>query len=962
VEFRVLGPVELWVAGDRVELGPPKQRVVLAALLVDAGRAVPAETIINRVWGDAPPAEVRNVLYSYVNRLRRAMSRPAAGDREQARLERGSGGYVMLVDPDQVDLHRFRRLVARARGPDRTDDERARLLDEALGVWRGQPLAGLPGDWATRMRASLEQQRLDAVLLWAEVAIRQSRYASVVEELRELQADHLLVEPLTGHLIRALYLDGRGTEALDCYAKARRHFIDELGTEPGLELRRVHEAVLRGTLERPVPARPVSTSIAPAQSPTASFVVPAQLPADLAGFTGRAAHLRQLDALVSDAPGRAVVISVIAGTAGVGKTALAVHWAHRVRDRFPDGQLYVNLRGFDPTGTVTTPAEAVHGFLDALAVAPERIPADLHAQGGLYRSLLAGRRMLVVLDNARDAEQVRQLLPGAPGCLVLVTSRSRLSGLVASAGAHLVSLDLLTRQESAQLLACRLGADRLAAEPHAAEEIITACARLPLALAIVAARAATHPHFLPLAGLAGELRDGRDRLDALSTGDEVSTDVRAVFSWSYRQLGAAAGRLFRLLGLHPGPDISAPAAASLAGLPAPAVRPLLAELTRTHLVGQHSPGRYTFHDLLRTYAADLTHATDPDADRLAAVHRMLDHYLHTAHAADRLLHPARDPITLPPPGPDVTPEQPVDHHQAFAWFAAEHPVLLATVEQAAGTGCDIHTWQLAWALDTFLDRRGHWHDQAAVQRTAVAAARRLADPAAQARAHRLLGRAHLRLGRLDEAHTHLRDALDLFREAGDAVGQARAHTDINLVWDRQGRQAEALDHALQALELFRAAGHRAGQAIALNSIGWLHTVLGNHEQALTYCQQALTLLQGLGNRSNEANTCDSLGYAHHHLGHHTQAVTCYHQALDLFRDLGDRYNDADTRSRLGDTHQAAGNSAAARAAWQQALTILEDLDHPDAEQLRTKLHQLDRPTPPTTPPVTTRPATTGNQA
>jgi tetratricopeptide (TPR) repeat protein len=679
--------------------------------------------------------------------------------------------------------------------------------------------------------------------------------------------------------------------------------------------------------------------------PQPERVVPRQLPAATRHFAGRATELQALTELLEDAAaaGGTVVVSAIGGTAGVGKTALAVYWAHRVADRFPDGQLYVNLRGFDPAGTVMEPAEAVRRFLDALGVPAERIPVDLDAQAALYRSQLAGRQMLVVLDNTRDTAQVRPLLPGTPGCLVLVTSRNQLSGLVAAAGAHLITLDLLTPDEALDLLTRRLGADRTAAEPEAVAELITACARLPLALAIVAARAATDPH-LPLHTLATELRDTSARLDTLTT-DDPHINVRAVFSWSYHALTPATARLFRLLGLHPGPEISAPAAASLAALPISRAQPLLADVAGANLLVEPAPGRYTFHDLLRAYATDLARRIESEEQRHDATHRMLAHYLHTAHAADRLLKPARDPITIPPPHPRSVPEHPADYGQAMAWFTTEHPVLLTAVAHAAASGFDTHTWQLAWALIDFLDMRGHWHDWATTGRTAVAAARRLADPVVQALTHRHLALAYIRLGQYDDAHTHLRNALNLYRQAGDRAGQAQTHDNLGLVWERQGRHSEALNHARQALDLFRAASHRRGQADALNNIGWLQTQLGDHRQALAACQQALTLHQELGHRDGQAETWDSLGYAHHHLGHHTQAITCYQNALTLYQDLGDRYYEAATLTHLGDTHHTAGNSEAARDAWQQALAILDDLDHPDADTIRTKLQDLDQTAP-----------------
>jgi tetratricopeptide (TPR) repeat protein len=694
----------------------------------------------------------------------------------------------------------------------------------------------------------------------------------------------------------------------------------------------------------------------PGRSGSRGPVVQHQLPAAVRYFAGREAELAALSELLDQSragAGGTVVISAIGGAAGVGKTALAIYWAHRVADRFPDGQLYVNLRGFDPTGSVVAPAEAVRRFLDALGVAAERIPADLDALAALYRSELVGRRMLIVLDNARDTTQVRPLLPGAATCLVVVTSRNQLSGLVAGQDAYPINLDLLTVAEARELLARRVGTNRVSAEPDAVEEIITRCARLPLALAVVAARVAARPQ-LPMAALVGELRDARDRLDVL-VGDDPYTDVRAVLSWSYRALTPDAARLFRLLGLHPGPDLSMPAAASLAALPQPRVRALLFELTRANLLVEHVAQRYVFHDLLRAYATDLTHTVDSDDQRRAATLRTLDHYLHTAHAAAWLLFPYRDPITPAAAEPGVTPEQLTDERQARAWFTAEQAVLIAAVDHAAGNGFDVHTWQLACAHGDFLDRRGHWNDHAATGRAAVSAADRLADPTAQGRAHLYLAIPYIWLGRHDDADIHLHRALDLAVQADDPVGQGRIHAALSLVRERQGRYTDAFEHSEQALALSRSHGHRHGQAMDLNNFGWDHALLGDHELALTYCQQALTQLQALGNRYGEAAAWDSLGYAHHHLGHHAEAITCYQRAIDLARDLGDPYNVAGTLVHLGDTHNAAGDPHAARDIWQQAVSILDDLDHPDADEVRTKLATLDTPTDRSRPRPTEQP-------
>jgi DNA-binding SARP family transcriptional activator len=926
LEVGLLGPLRVSVAGRPVELPAGRLPALLAVLALSAGRAVPVERLATAVWGEDLSVDARANVQSNVRRLRRLLGAELVATR--------GGGYALEVEPDRVDALRFVRLLDLAASAPDPATQRDRLV-EALALWRGTPFDGVRSDWLEQTQAPwLQERQLAGLERRIDLDLAGGAPADLAAELGELTGRHPLRESLWVRLLVALERAGRPAEALERYQAIRVRLAEELGTDPGPELQRVHADLLAG---RP-PAPPGSAP--PAQ---AHQVVPRQLPADSDAFTGREAALKALDGLLGDpeepAP-RPLAIAAIAGTAGIGKTALAVHWAHRVADRFPDGQLYVNLRGFDPSGSPAEPAEAIRGFLDALAVPPRQVPAGLDAQAGLYRSLLAGRRMLVLLDNARDADQVLPLLPGASGCLVLVTSRDRLAGLVATAGAQPLPLDLLDRDEAVRLLARRLGHDRVAAEPDATGELVASCAGLPLALAIVAARAATHPE-LPLAALAGQLREDRDGLDGFDGGD-TATDVRAVFSWSYRRLGAPAARLFRLLGLHPGPDAGAGAAASLAGVPVARARALLAELARAHLVAEHTPGRYALHDLLRAYAAELAHG-DGDSDRRAAVHRMLDHYLHTARDADLLLYPHGEPVTPDPPRPGVAPERLSGPDQAMAWFTAERPVLLGVMEQASRAGFHRHTCQLAWALDVFLHRRGHWHDRAATQRAALEAARRLGDRAAQARSHRQLGFADADLGRYHDAQRHLGRALELSEAAGDLAGQAWAHYHRNLVHGQQGRDADALKEARRALELFRAAGDRVGQASALTDVGWYHGRLGNHRQALASCGQALALHQELGNRAYQAHTWSCLGDTHHQLGDRPQATACYRRALELFRELGDRYGEAGILAYLGELHRGAGDPDAARDAWRQARAILDELDRPAADQLRTRLLRFDRP-------------------
>jgi tetratricopeptide (TPR) repeat protein/DNA-binding XRE family transcriptional regulator len=676
----------------------------------------------------------------------------------------------------------------------------------------------------------------------------------------------------------------------------------------------------------------------PGSPPGRGAVVPRQLPAAVPGFTGRAAELHTLTGMLNEAgvrgPGT-VVISAIGGTAGVGKTALALHWAHQIADRFGDGQLNTNLRGFDPSVTPVTPAEAIRGFLDALGVPPERIPVGPDAQAGLYRDLLSDKRMLIVLDNARDEQQVRPLLPASPGSLVIVTSRSQLAGLVAANGACLLTLEVLTHTEAVQMLATRLGSDRAAAEPDAVDRIAKLCAYLPLALAVAAARAATRPRF-PLAAFASELADSAGQLDALDAGDPAAS-VRAVFSWSYEQLSDESARMFRLLSLHSGPDISVPAAASLTGRPQLEARRLLGELARAHLIAEVAPGRYACHDLLRAYAADQARAHDSQAEREAAMGRALDHYLHTAVAAATLLNPTKDAVAPAPPQHGAAPEQPADHAQAWAWFETEHQVLIAAVSLAAASGFDRHAWQLPWAMASELHNRGHWQDRVATQRVALAAATRLGDAAAQALSGRLLAGSYATLADYEEARRHFASSLALYQRLGDRLGEAKVQNDLGVLAQFQRRYADALGHAEQALHLFEAIGDKAAHAQVLNNIGWYYGLLGDYERARAICRRSLALNAQADHRAPEGFVWDSLGYAEHHLGNLAEAADCYQRALTFYRKAGDRFQEAESLTRLGDTRQAAGELTQARHTWQQALAILEDLQHPGADQVRAKL-------------------------
>jgi DNA-binding SARP family transcriptional activator/tetratricopeptide (TPR) repeat protein len=935
-EFGLLGPLLVRRAGRTPEIPLGKQRALLAALLLNANRVVPIGEIAEVLWGDEPPASARMTIQNYIKRLRKAL------DGDDARIATAPLGYLIRVEPGELDVSRFAAAQEAARRSARQGDWElaAAQLREALSLWRGEPLADAPSQLlAQRHVPRLAEMRLQAVEARIDADLHLRRHADVIAELRLLAGSHPLRERLHALLMLALYRDGQQGEALAAYQRARRALLEELGVEPGPELRQLEGQVLNADPAlQPFPAS--DGHRAPAAAPPRQQTPagpPRQLPAPVRHFAGRSRELgaltRLIDLACDDAPST-VVISAISGTAGVGKTALAVHWAHQVAGRFPDGQLYVNLRGYDP-GQPMPAADALAAFLRALGVAGQDIPAGQDERAARFRSLLADRRMLVVLDNARHADQVRPLLPGGAGSLVLVTSRSQLAGLVAAEGAHPVTLDLLSEADALQLLARRVGPERIAAEPGAAAELIALCARLPLALAIAAARAALHPD-LSLAALASELRDARGRLDALDAGDSASS-VRVAFSWSYRHLPGQTARIFRLLGVHPGPDITAAATASLAGVTLADARRALPELTRANLLDEQAPGRYAFHDLLRAYAAELASAEDGLEARQAATRRMADHYLHTACAARRVLNPRHEEITAPAQHPGVLPEDIAGYEQAMAWFDAEHRVLLAMVGHAADAGLDTHAWQLSATLMTFLYRRGTWDSLVTVQHTGLAAALRLGDSQAQAIAHTSLGEAQNLVGRYQEAHSHFMRALDLCRQAGNRVGEGRVHNALLVHFERQDRYSDAVDHGLRALSAFRAVGDKALQAIALNNTGYCHAQLGNYQQALERCQQAMTLLQELGDRNGQAFTWDSLGFAYLRLGRRDEAVDCYQRALAIARQLGDRFNQADVLTHLGDAHLATDNPREARVAWQQALDILDDLHHSSASVLREKL-------------------------
>ncbi|GAA3824179.1 BTAD domain-containing putative transcriptional regulator [Sphaerisporangium flaviroseum] len=986
-EFRLLGPVEVITGAGVVDVGPPQRRSVLAALAVDAGRPVPVEVLIERVWGEGFPDGARRALQAHLTRIRRMLERVASGADDRVTLARRAGGYVLEAEPERVDLHRFRRLAERARNAGIHGAERLDLLREALALWRGEPLAGITGEWAARVREGWKRQRLDVVVAWADAELQTGEHSTVTARLRDLVAEYPLVEPLVAALMRALYASGSAAEALDCYAAMRKRLAGELGTEPGAELQRVHQAILRGDLHQPSqpspasPASPASPLNQPnPQESAPARAVPAMLPLDVRGFAGRAHELARLDAVLAETAHHptSVIISALSGTAGVGKTALAVRWAHRVCDRFPDGQLYVNLRGYDPQQPMTA-ADALADFLSALGMSGQDIPLDIGQRAARYRSAVSGRRMLVVLDNASSVEQARPLLPGSPTCVVVVTSRDSLAGLVALHGAQRIDLDLLPPPEAIALLRTLIG-DRVEAEPEAAALLAGQCARLPLALRLVAELAAARPA-ASLAELAGELADQQRRLDHLDAGGDPRAAVRAVFSWSYQRLPADAARAFRLLSLHPGPGLDSYAVAALTGQSLQHARRALDLLARAHLVHPAAAGRYDMHDLLRAYAGWLVTEHDDEHERRAALTRLFDHYLATAATAMDTLYPAerhRRPRVAPPasPAPGVA-----DTASARVWLESERPALLAVCAHAAGHGLPGHAVRLAATLYAYLDNGGHFADALTAHTHARHAAQQAGDLAGEAGAVANLGVVHWQLGDYEQAAGHLQRALDLFRKIGDQVGEARTVGNLGILHSRMGFPGRAFDDHTRALALFRELGDQVGEANTLANLGAVFVLLGRDEPAATHNLRALELFRELGHRGGEATALTNLGEVEARLGRYERAAEHFLRALDIFREIGERYGEAcalnglgDARSHggapadaverhtaalnlaidigerdeearahdgLGHAYHALDDLASARSHWRQALSAYTELGVPAADDIRTRLDTLD---------------------
>jgi DNA-binding SARP family transcriptional activator/tetratricopeptide (TPR) repeat protein/DNA-binding XRE family transcriptional regulator len=940
VRIGVLGPLAAWRHGVPVALGPPMQRAVLGLLALYAGTGLSRAAITDALWGDDPPATAVPMVHSYISRLRRLLGPGPVG--------KSGNGYRLETAACELDLRTFAVLVRRA-GEARAAGElttACQAYADALALWQGDPLADCDTLRGHPAVVRLSQQKADAVTSYADAAIAARCPDRILPQLRELTDREPLNERAHALLMVALAGSGQQATALAIFDQVRRRLDKELGIRPGAELTSAQAHVLNKQVpaspvssREPVPATQGTARPQPADRQTLAQVpctnperalaagdqagraVPQELPAPVAHFVGRAAELAALTDLLDRrdelTPG-ALVISAIGGTAGVGKTALAVHWGHQVAGRFPDGQLYVNLRGYDP-GPPLPVADALAGVLRSLGVPGQDIPPEAGERAACYRSRLAGKRMLIMLDNAGSADQVRPLLPGTPACTVLVTSRDALAGLVARDGAARLDLDVLSPPEAVALLRTLIGA-RVDAEPDATARLADQCCRLPLALR-VAAELATTRKAVSLAGLTSELADLRTRLDLLAAGGDRRTQVRAVFSWSYRRLDTEDARTFRLLGLHPGPDLEPYATAALTGATVPQARRALDVLARAHLIQPAAPGRYGMHDLLRGYARELAMTHDSEEEKHAALSRLFDHYLHIAAAAMDTLFPAerhhrpripRPTIPVPPLGDPVA---------AREWLDRERAALVAAAGHTAASDWPGHATRLATTLARYLHSGGHFPEAITIYSHALGAARRIGDRTAEATVLIKVGNIDRQQGCLQQSVDRYRQALALFRAAGDRAGEARARGSIGLAETELGRYEQATRHQHEAVAIFRDIGDRSGEALALGGLGLARQRQGRYQEAVGYYQQSRDLSREIGDREDEAWALGGLGVVDLLLDRCQHAAGYLRQALALFQDMGNRVGESEILVLLGSVYLKLGRYEQAARNLEQALAI-----------------------------------------
>ena len=931
LEFRLLGPVEAWDDdGRRLDLGPRQQRFVLAVLLLEANRVVPVARLVELLWPDEPPPSARHAIQVRVSALRGLLgeSVPVVGD---------SAGYRIQVDPEAVDVHRFRARVsaARAAADGGDDDGAVRLFRAALHLWTGQPLAGaVPEEVRDQLGHSLEEAHLVTVEDCLDAELRLGRHANVLDELTGLVRAHPTRERLVGQLMLALHRGGQTARALETARATRDHLADELGIDPGTALQDLELAILRDDPALAPPARPAPVEAAdaaadrapePAARRSRALVVPAQLPPAVAGFTGRDAQLAHLDQLLATAqdPPEQSRLVVLSGMGGLGKTTLALRWAHGVADRFPDGQLYLDLHGHAAAPAIR-PVEALAHLLRGLGIQPDAVPTDLDGATAAYRTALAGRRVLVVLDNAGSADQVRPLLPGEPACLTLVTSRDLLTGLIAKDGARRLPLDSLDQDEAIELLETLLGPARAASEADAVAALADLCARLPLALRIAAGYLTDDSH-RTVAAYVDELRSG-DLLDALTIDGDDDAAIRATFDLSYQRLDDPERRLFRLLGLVPGPDFSADAAAALSATAPAETRRQLRRLTSTHLLTQHAPGRYRLHDLLRQYAEATAHADESTDARGEAFDRLMAWHYHSARAAD--LHLAPTMLRLPPPPlppglPDIA--EITDDQAALDWFRREHANARAAISAAATNGPPRWAWLLAEIERHHLHIAGRRPEQHAVVEDAIVAAEKSGDSMALASAY--LGYGNIvKNTDIPQAVKELETAVRHAEATGDPARLGAALNDLGIAHLSAGALGEAQGFLVRALEAKARASHPRNDASTLTNLATVAYQAGDLRMAVTTFGRALAGYDQVRAPRKRALVLTMLAEVTYELGDPRRCLPLLDEADGLARAVGNRRTLLDSANLRIIVYLDLGRLPEARAQADSALRAAEDLN------------------------------------
>ncbi|NEA31171.1 AfsR/SARP family transcriptional regulator [Streptomyces sp. SID13031] len=888
---RLLGQVGVLEAGAEIELGAPGPRSLFAVLALRANATVTLDQLVDALWGEAVPKTAEGGVYTYVSALRKALQPDWTRGHPHRLLTSSRAGYSLLLPTESIDVRRFEEAAAEARRRWSVDDFSQALAhcDLALAQWQGPALGGAIGPLVTAERARLEALELDVQEIRCAALIETSSAADAVSALAVLSAANPLRERLSELLMLGLYRTGRQAEALDVYQSIRRRLIDELGIEPGQALRQMQERVLGGAAE--------AENLSRRPQPPVVGVVPAQLPHEVAHFTGRDGELRRAtelcEAATSDALGGFVLILAIDGPAGVGKTALAVQLARQVAGSFPDGQLFLDLRGFDPRAAALTSGDALEHLLRGLGADPELLQQNATAKAGLYRSLLTGRKVLVVLDNAVDVEQVRPLLPGSRGCLAVVTSRNRLAGLVARDGATRVSVEVLAPDASLDLLRQVLGAELVESDVPLARELAAYCGHLPLALRIAAERIAGSDHY-SIGDLVNELRVDGDRLDSLSTPDDESSAVRAVFSWSYRALKPADAQAFRLLGLHPAQEVGVPDAAALLAIDEPAARRQLDSLVRWHLLEQVGRDRYRFHDLLRVYAHECAGLDEPGSSAGAAIERLIGWYLAAAVRTREILAPGLGQISSTAA---VQAAVRLTYDEAMTWAGGHLTALIDVLRMAAHRGFDQSAADLATALGALCHSTSRWTEWLGAIEIGQAAARRSGDRLSQGRLANDAGLVHHFLGQQEEAVAGHEAAIEILTDLELDPGQVEAGGDqviasnLAVAYSMMGRHLEVLPLLEDAMLLARQRGNRFVEASVADSLGAVLSSLGRHDEAIERGLRCVALLRAEGYEHMLGHALTQLGESCLRAGRTDDSVRHLGDALRLWRGLGDQWGE-----------------------------------------------------------------------